>query len=366
MTTLLAMLLALTACERNDPASASGPSGTNPRRVVLYTSCDQDILRPIIDAFEQDTGIDVLEVADTEATKTVGLYARLLDEQAAPRADVWWSNEPFYTARLAHQGLLEPFTPAQSQASLPRGWPEHLRAKDHAWHAFALRARVIAYDTRKLQPGVVPRTLRDLAEPRWHAKVGMARPTFGTTAGHIAALVHLWGEEPTRQWLEAMESQNLRLYDGNSSVVRAIAAGEIELGLTDTDDALAAQQEGLPIAFVYETDETNSNAPVLTPDAVEPMMSFGALVIPNTAALVKGAPNPDEARTLLEFLLSERAERLLMTSRSRNVPIREGPAQELFLLHPETNIAPPARVDLDAVANEIETARTLTQGVFGG
>lgn len=363
---MIAAAITLLSCERSEPASPDQASQSTPRRVVLYTSCDQDILRPIIAAFEKDTGIDVLEVADTEATKTVGLYARLVDEQAAPRADVWWSNEPFYTARLAHQGLLEPFTPTQSQASLPTGWPQHLRAKDDSWHAFALRARVIAYDTRKLTPEQAPRTLRDLAEPRWHAMVGMARPTFGTTAGHIAALVHLWGEEPTRQWLEAMEAQNLRLYDGNSSVVRAIAAGEIQLGLTDSDDAFAAQQEGLPIAFVYEADETNSKAPILTPEAVEPMMSFGALVIPNTAALVRGAPNPREARALLEFLLSERAERLLMTSRSRNVPIREGPARELFLLHPEANISPPARVDLDAVANEIETARTLTQGVFGG
>lgn len=365
LTTLLALLLGLAACEKKDTASTSGASERGARRVVLYTSCDDDLLRALITAFEEETGIDVLEVGDTEATKTVGLYARLVEEQAAPRADVWWSNEPFYTARLAAQGLLEPYTSASGEASFPRGWPGEHRASDGSWYAFALRARVIAYDTRKLQPAGVPRTLRDLAEPTWKGKVGLARPSFGTTAGHIAALVHLWGEEPTRQWLMAMEDQGLRLYDGNSSVVRAIAAGEIEIGLTDTDDVFAAMEEHLPVALVYEADETGGSG-LRTPESVEPMMGFGALVIPNTAGLVRGGPNPAEARALLDFLISERAERILMTSRSRNVPVREGAARELFERHPMARIDPAGRVNLEAVASEIESARRLVEGVFGG
>ncbi|HBU41851.1 MAG TPA: hypothetical protein DEB57_03090, partial [Microbacterium sp.] len=287
----------------------------------------------------------------------------LVDEKDAPRADVWWSNEPFYTVRLAEQGVLEPYESASGERSFPAGWPGALRASDDTWYGFALRARVIAYDTRKLAAEDVPTTLRDLAEPEWNGRVGMARPLFGTTVGHVAALVHYWGEEPTRQWLQAMEDQGLRLYDGNSSVVRAIAAGEIEVGLTDSDDVWAAQAEGMPIGLVYESSEIEG---ALSPDSVMPMMSFGALVIPNTVGVVRGAPHPEEAKALVDFLISETSERLIMTSDSRNVPIRESASRELFVLHPEAEIRPAANVNLEEVAGSIETARKLVRDVFGG
>jgi len=359
----LAIVLALLiGCERTE-VQQSQATDEEGRRVVLYTSCDDYLLREMIAAFEKETGIDVLEVGDTEATKTVGLYTRLVDEKDAPRADVWWSNEPFYTVRLAEQGILEPYTSESGERSFPAGWPDFYRGSDGAWYGFANRARVIAYDTRKFSPEEVPTTLRDLAEPAWKGKVGMARPLFGTTVGHIAALVYLWGEEPTRQWLQAMEDQGLRLYDGNSSVVRAIAAGEIEIGLTDSDDVWAAQAEGMPIGLVYESSEIEG---ALSPDSVQPMMGFGAIVIPNTVGLVSGAPHPEEARALVDFLISEAGERLIMTSDSRNVPIRASASRELFVLHPETEIQPAANVNLEGVADNIETARRLARDVFGG
>lgn len=346
------------------PATEGGSSDETGRRVVLYTSADPDVRRAVVDAFEKRTGIEVLDVGDTEATKTVGLARRLLDERESPRADVWWSNEPFYTIRLAKQGVFEPYRSETSEAGFPGGWPASARGSDGTWYGFAARARVIAYDTRKLDRAEVPRTLRDLAEPRWTGKVGMARPIFGTTVGHMATLVSLWGEEPTRQWLESMEANGLRLYDGNSSVVRAIADGEIELGLTDTDDVWVAQREGWPVGLVYETREIEGSVPA-TSESVWPLASFGAIVIPNTAAKVAGGPNSAEAEALLDFLTSEACERLLMTSDARNVPLRPEAAGELFERYPETRIDPPADIDLEEAAESIDTARRLVEDVFG-
>ena len=71
----IAMTL-LSACEKAPVSETQTPEGES-RRVVLYTSCDDYLLREMIAAFEKETGIDVLEVGDTEATKTVGLYTRL-------------------------------------------------------------------------------------------------------------------------------------------------------------------------------------------------------------------------------------------------------------------------------------------------
>ena len=363
---VLAAIVAAGGCSKEPESAPSADDSTSAsgRRVVLYTSADPDVRSAVISAFEQRTGIEVLEVGDTEATKTVGLARRLVDERESPRADVWWSNEPFYTIRLARAGVLEPYRSQANEADFPGGWPKSRRGSGEKWYGYADRARVIAFDTRKLDRADVPRTLRDLAEPAWRGKVGMARPLFGTTVGHLATLVSLWGEEPTRQWLESMEANGLRLYDGNSSVVRAIADGEIELGLTDTDDVWAAQREGWPVGLVYEAREIEGSVPA-TSESVWPLASFGALRLPNTAALVAGGPNTAEAQELIDFLTSEACERLLMTSDARNVPIRPEAAAELFERFPECRIEPSADVDLEQAADSIDTARRLAKEVFG-
>ncbi|HLL87759.1 MAG TPA: hypothetical protein VK324_00495, partial [Tepidisphaeraceae bacterium] len=79
--------------------------------VVLYTSVDQPVAQPIVDAFTRETGIKVELRTDTEATKSVGLAERLRAEKASPKADVWWGNEVFHTINLADAGLLEPYDP---------------------------------------------------------------------------------------------------------------------------------------------------------------------------------------------------------------------------------------------------------------
>lgn len=75
--------------------------------VVIYTSVDQVYASKIFKDFEQKTGIKVLAVYDTEASKAVGLEKRLLMEKPHPRADIFWNSEPIRTARLAKQKLFK-------------------------------------------------------------------------------------------------------------------------------------------------------------------------------------------------------------------------------------------------------------------
>lgn len=355
----------LVSCGGESPEpEATGPETPRQpaRSVVLYTSADGSLVRQVVAVFEQRTGIDVLVVGETEATKTVGLHQRLLSERDAPRADVWWSGEPFHTVRLSELGVLAPFTAERAHEDFGGGWPSAMRADDGTWYGFSLCARVIAYDARKVTDP--PRTLRDLAEPAWRGKVGIARPLFGSTVGHIAALVHLWGEGPTRSWLEAMKANDIRLYDSNAAVVRAIADGEIELALTDTDDVWVGQANGWPVGAVYEVSELPPGVP-LSQGEVPPLSSFGPLTVPNTVARVAGGPNPAEAAGLIEFLLSADGERLMMSSEARHVPLRPDLASELAAAYPQTVIPSPARPDLVAVAAELEAARDLVKEVLG-
>ena len=333
-------LVHLASCGRGEGAR---------EQVVLYSSADDYVLRAIIDAFEAQTGIDVLEVTDTEATKTTGLVTRLLAERDRPRADVWWSSEPFGTIRLAREGVLEPTTVEEAEGAFADGWPEPLRGP--AWYGFAQRARVIVYSTdRVAEP---PTTLRELADETWHGRVGMARPAFGTTRGHAAALVDQWGPDGFEAWLEAMRRGGLRIYDGNATVVRAVANGEIDVGLTDTDDVFSGQRNGWPVDLVYEARGDAGDAP---------WPSFGPMVIPNTVARVAGGPNEDAARVLIAFLLSPEAERILAESDSRNIPVRPELAELAETLMPS---GVPA-LDLERVAARVPEAMAICERVLTG
>lgn len=282
--------------------------------VVLYTSSDDFLARPIVERFEKETGIRVRMAGDTEATKTTGLVERLLAEKDKPRADVWWSNEMLGTATLAQRGLFEPFTPACA-ADFREGWPAAHMDPYGLWYGTAPRARIIAFNTNRITPAQAPTRLRDLTDPKYKGLVGMARPLFGTTRSQMAAIAAAAGEAALRDWLIAMKANGLRLFDGNSAVVRALAHGEIEVGLTDTDDALALMSSGQPINFVFEAADPPGEKP-------EGLPSVGPLLIPNTVALLKGRPNKAEGERLADFLLSAAVEEALAKSDSRNWPIR--------------------------------------------
>lgn len=320
-----------------------------PADVVLYSSVDGPILQPIIDSFTQRTGIKVRLVGDTEATKTTGLVERLIAEKQRPRADVWWSNEPLGSLELARVGVLEPFTSKAIEA-----WPEQWRAADRGWYAHALRFRVIAYNTNRLHREEAPTRLRELADPRWKGRVGIARPAFGTTRAQIASLVATSGVDTTRAWLESLRDNNVRIYDGNSAVVQALALGEIEVGLTDTDDVQSARRNGWPVECVFETPDAPDAAPA-------GLRSLGPLALPSTVGLVKGSPHPIEAAMLIEHILSAEVERTLASGDGRNMPVRSDVAAEFpNLLAPNAYWPRP-----ETLAEAIPAATGLAHDVLG-
>ncbi|MBL8758169.1 MAG: extracellular solute-binding protein [Phycisphaerae bacterium] len=344
----LAVLVALVVAGLGLRGCSREPSAAE---VVLYSSVDSEVLRPIITVFERERGVKVLLVGDTEATKTTGLAQRLLAERDAPRADVWWSSEALSTARLAAAGVLAPLPPAKSEADLS-AWPPELRSSGDEWFGFALRARVLVYNPKRLSGAEVPATLADLTRPSLKARVGMARPEFGTTRGHIAALRHIAGGNAVDAWLNAMEANGVRMYDGNASVVRGVAMGEIDVGLTDTDDVRAGQANGWSIAQAFERRGAGSSG-AGSPSGDSPDARFGAigdgtgaLLIPNTVALVKGARHLDAARALIQFIRSDRVERMLAESDWGTMPVRPDLASQ----YPALMVPGGTLVDWEAIA----------------
>jgi len=274
--------------------------------IVLYSSIDTDFLKSVVRAFEAKSGGRVLIAGDTEATKTTGLVQRLIAEKDRPRADVWWSSEALGTIKLSALGMLEGYVSesAERDFAAQGGWPAALRGEAKDWYGFALRPRVIVYNTSRVKSRAssCEQVLRGELGP-----CAMARPQFGTTRGHVG----YWASRDKaalRDEFKKAKAAGLRLYDGNSSVVRAVSLGEAHVGITDFDDVIAGQSQGWPVELSMGDGKRNHVLPLCT--------------TPCTAGLIKGGPNPTGARQLLDFLLSEEVETLLATSDSRNVPAR--------------------------------------------
>lgn len=285
-------------------AAACGPAA--PETVTVYTSMDQPLSEPILRDFEARSGIRVEAVYDVEAAKTTGLVSRLAAERAKPRADVFWSSEFVQTLRLKDDGLLEAYD-SPSAASIPAAY----RDPERYWTGFAARARVILVNTRLVPKERYPRSIFDLLDPSWGpGEVGIANPLFGTTASHAAALFAALGPEQAQAFHLSLRDHQVRVVDGNSVVRDMVVSGELKVGLTDTDDANDALQKGAQVAMIFPDQDAERG--------------LGTFIIPNTAALVRGAPHRTAGQRLIDYLLSTEVETKLAESGSLQMPVREG------------------------------------------
>jgi len=293
-----AALAPAAGCERG---ALRDTSGAPQQTVVVYTALDRQFSEPILAEFTRRTGIKVLPVYDAESTKTVGLVNRIRAEAQRPRCDVFWNNEILNTLRLKAEGLLQPCQPASAA-----DYPGQYRDPEGYWYGFAARARVILVNTQLVPAEQTPASLRDLAHPRWRGQVGIAKPLFGTTASHVACLFALLGADEAKALLDGLKHNDIRVVAGNRTCAEMVGNGQLALGLTDTDDAIAEQEAGRPVKIIFPDSEPGGT---------------GTLVLPNTLAVVRGAPHPDAAEKLIAYLLSPEVEARLAQGPSAQIPL---------------------------------------------
>ncbi len=303
-------------------------SGRAADTVVVYSALDREFSEPVLKAYGERTGIRVLPKFDVESTKTVGLTNLIIAESRRPRCDLFWNNEILNTLRLKERGLLAPFHPGHADEL-----PETFKARDGTWFGFAARARILIVNTKLVAEADRPRGIKDLLDPKWKGKIGIAKPLFGTTATHAACLFAAWGEQKARQFFRDLKANGVQVLSGNKQVAVAVGSGAIALGLTDTDDAMGEIDAGGPVAIVYPDRE---------PDGI------GTLFIPNTLAIIKGCPHQKEAEALADQLLSPEVETALAIGPSAQIPLLKSTNVKARVETPKTVHA--MEVDFEAAA----------------
>jgi iron(III) transport system substrate-binding protein len=269
------------------PAVGCGGTG---QTVVCYTSVDQEYAAPVFKLFENQTGIHVLAVYDTEAAKTTGLVNRLVAEQARPVCDVFWNNETTQMSVLQQSNILRQLPGEAGQGILAA-----YRDPDGLWAGHAARFRVLLVNTDALKVPPPSSVLELVSSTYAGGAVGMAMPLFGTTAAHAAALYAILGEAQARSFFQQVSASGVRIVDGNATVRDLVAQGVLTWGITDSDDALVAIKRGDPVS-------------VIVPD----QQGMGTLIIPSSVAVIRGGPHAKEADSLAQYLLSAEVEPTLM------------------------------------------------------
>ncbi len=275
--------------------------GRSRSEVVVYTSVDQVFSEPVLKGFEHKTGIRVRVVYDTEETKSTGILNRLLAERKSPQADVFWSGDPVRSQVLVRRGLVRRYISAAA-----RDIPAQFRAADGAWVGFSARGRVLLVNSKKVSPAEQPRSIRDLIDSRWRGRTAIANPAFGTTTMHMAALFSRWGSRRAAAFMAALHSNGVKIATSNGEVKRLVVSGEVAWGLTDTDDAAVAVKSGAPVRVVYPDQD-----------------GMGTLMMPTTAVIIKGGPNPSHAKRLIDYLVSHEVEQRLAFAPCAQVPLRQ-------------------------------------------
>jgi iron(III) transport system substrate-binding protein len=282
-------------------AGCGGDRGGARPRVVVYSSLDREFSEPLLKAYARDASVEVLTKFDVESTKTVGLTNLILTEAEQPRCDLFWNNEILNTLRLKEKGLLAPFHPSHAGEL-----PATFKAKDGTWYGFAARARILLVNTKVVGEADRPKGIKDLLDPRWKGKIGIAKPLFGTTATQAACLFVTWGDDKAKTFFRDLKANGAQVLSGNKQVATAVGSGQLAFGLTDTDDAMGEVDAGSPVVIIYPDRKSDE---------------LGTLFIPNTLALIKGSPHPEAARALADYLLSPDIETSLANGPSAQIPL---------------------------------------------
>jgi iron(III) transport system substrate-binding protein len=185
--------------------------------IVVYNAQHETLAQAWADGFTKETGIKVTIRNGSD----MQFANQLIEEGAASPADVFLTeNSPAMTLVDA-SGLFAPVD-ADTLAQVP----ETFKSADGKWTGVAARSTVFAYDKTKLKEADLPKSLLDLADPKWKGRWGAA-PAGADFQAIVSALLELKGEDATAAWLKALK-ENSTPYKGNSVAMKAVNAGEVE------------------------------------------------------------------------------------------------------------------------------------------
>jgi len=200
--------------------STQSVAADNSEGIVVYNAQHENLVKSWVDGFTKETGIKVtLRNGDDSE-----LGNQLVQEGSASPADVFLTENSPSMVLVDNANLFAPL-----DADTLKQVPAEYRPAHGRWIGIAARSTVFVYNPEKLNEQQLPKSLMDLAKPEWKGRWA-ASPSGADFQAIVSAMLALKGEQATLEWLKAMKA-NFVAYKGNSTVMKAVNAGQIDGGV---------------------------------------------------------------------------------------------------------------------------------------
>ncbi len=200
--------------------STQAVAADNNEGIVVYNAQHENLVKSWVDGFTKETGIKVtLRNGDDSE-----LGNQLVQEGSASPADVFLTENSPSMVLVDNANLFAPL-----DADTLKQVPAEYRPAHGRWIGIAARSTVFVYNPEKLNEQQLPKSLMDLAKPEWKGRWA-ASPSGADFQAIVSAMLALKGEKATLEWLKGMKA-NFVAYKGNSTVMKAVNAGQIDGGV---------------------------------------------------------------------------------------------------------------------------------------
>ncbi|NWG87777.1 MAG: extracellular solute-binding protein [Hydrogenophilaceae bacterium] len=253
--------------------------------IVVYSSRNEQLIKPMFDAYKKETGVTVKFITDKEGP----LMARLKAEGKNTPADILMTVDAGNLWQASKEDLLRPVNSKVLMANIPA----HLRDPGNEWFGLSVRARTIVYNTNKVKPGELS-SYEDLASPKWKGRLCLRTSKKVYNQSLVAMMIHEYGEEKTEQivrgWVANLATEPL---PDDTKAMEAVAAGLCDATVVNTYyfGRLMGKNANLPLAIFWPNQNLKAN-------------NAGVHVNISGAGVTRHSRNEAEAVKLLEWLSS--------------------------------------------------------------
>ena len=308
-------------------------------RIVVYSGRAERLIKPVLDAFQTASGIQV----ELLSSGTTELVSRLQAEGERTPADVFITNDAGSLERARELGLLRPL----NMREVERAIPSQYRAPDNSWIGLSGRFWIVVYNTAQVKPGEI-RSLFDLADPRWKDKIAIPNSGSEYLQAGVSVIKATVGDDRTKQFLQGLKTNaGTQVYHKSSQIVESVAKGQVAVGLVNH-------------YYVFRHLAAQPVAPIaaLMPDQQEG--GIGAIMNVAGIGVTRHTRHLDSAKLLVEFLVAQAGQKLFADLNKE------------YPLHPEVKADPAlterksfraALVPLARLAELREPAMTLIEQV---
>ena len=288
------IFLSLSGCSSPIEAETSSEKDSN-NTLVVYSPNPEDLIEETIPAFEEKYGIKV----DLVQASTGELFKKAEAEKESPVADVIFGGS--YALFSSNENLFEPYISQENDQIIPE-----YQNKTGFYTPYTLDVSVIIANSA-LTKDIKIEGYNDLLNPKLKGKIATADPSNASSAFAQLTnmLVDQGGYENEQAWTYVKNLFTLvdgKIASSSSNVYKAVADGEMAVGLTYEDPALKLLNDGVDVKVIYPKE--------------------GTVFLPGNAAIIKNAKHMENAKKFIDFLLSQEIQDKLGTETTIR-PIRK-------------------------------------------